>query len=176
MTIPVLSRREKLFVLAGGLSILATLLWLGVIAPYRDAVSRLDARIAAAQRDRREMELLRQTIAELRRNIQNAEKKISRSGDFSLFAFFEKQVLDIARKENLVHMLPQTPSVRDGFEETSLEVKLEKITLDQMVRLLFAVENADALLQVRNLRIKKRPDKSTLLDVTLNVASVKAKS
>ncbi|MBN1141796.1 MAG: hypothetical protein JXB25_08395, partial [Deltaproteobacteria bacterium] len=109
-------------------------------------------------------------------NIRDAEQKTSSSGDFSLFAFFEKQVLDIARKENLVHMLPQTPNVRDGFEETSLEVKLEKITLDQMVRLLFAVENADAFLQVRNLRIKKRPDKSTLLDVTLNVASIKAKS
>jgi hypothetical protein len=53
----------------------------------------------------------------------------------------------------------------------SREVRLEKIRLDQVVRLLYAVDTADALLQVKNLRLKTRFDDRTLFDATMTVAA-----
>ena len=77
----------------------------------------------------------------------------------------------MASKENLVYMRPQPASTQDGYREDSVEIKLEKIRLDQLVRLLYDIQNADAFLQVKNMRVKTRFDNRTLLDVVLTVSA-----
>jgi general secretion pathway protein M len=68
-------------------------------------------------------------------------------------------------------MRPQPSSVQDTVRENSVEIKLEKIRLDQLIRLLYAIDSTDACLQVKNLRVKTRFDDRTLLDAVLTISS-----
>lgn len=58
-----------------------------------------------------------------------------------------------------------------GFAE-AVDLRLEKIRFDQLVSLLKAFDSSDMLLNVRQLKVKKRFDDPTLVDVTLQVESV----
>jgi general secretion pathway protein M len=78
-------------------------------------------------------------------------------------------VADRRQGEPRLHA-PQPPP-QENLREESVEVRLEKIRLDQVVRLLYAVDTADALLQVKNLRLKTRFDDRTLFDATMTVAA-----
>lgn len=166
-----LSRREQVALAVGAVAVLATVLYLGVIAPYRSALAQLDGKITARQRQIREVESLRREFLVLQQRQTEAEARLDKDGAFSLFPFVEGMVGQIAAKENLVSMRPQPPTPRENLREESVEVRLEKIRLDQVVRLLYAVETADALLQVKNLRLKTRFDDRTLFDATMTVAA-----
>jgi general secretion pathway protein M len=166
-----LSQRERWALLAGGVVVLITLLYLGVIAPYRSSLEMLDSRINARQRQVKEVQAMRQEFLELQQRLQESEARLSKAQGFTLFSFMEGVAAQAASKEHLVYMRPQTPAVQGEVREESVEIKLEKIKLDQMVRLLHAIESAEAYLQVKNLRIRTRFDNRALLDVVLTVSS-----
>jgi len=166
-----LSHREQLAVAVGSLAVLATILYLGVVTPYRDALERLDGKIAARQRQIGEVESLRQDFQALQQRQTEAETRLNKGDASSLFPFVEGLIGQVASRENLVSMRPQPPASRGDLTEESVEVRLEKIRLDQVVRFLYAVDTADALMQVKNLRLKTRFDNRTLFDATLTVSA-----
>jgi general secretion pathway protein M len=166
-----LSQRERWILLLGGVVVLITLFYLGVIAPYRSSLEMLEGRISARQRQVKEVQAMRQEFLLLQQRLQESEARLNKSQGFSLFSFVEGVAAQAASKENLVYMRPQPQSIQGEVREESVEIKLEKIQLDQMVRLLHAIESADAYLQVKNLRIRTRFDNRALLDVTLTVSS-----
>ena len=166
-----LSRREQIALAVGAAAVLAAALYLGVIAPYRGALELLDSKITSRQQQIREVESLRREFLALQQRQSVAEARLNKSGAFSLFPFVEGLVGQIAAKENLVSMRPQPLVSRENLQEESVEIRLEKIRLDQLIRLLYAVDTADALLQVKNLRLKTRFDDRTLFDATMTVAA-----
>lgn len=166
-----LSQREKVILALGAAVVLATLVFLGVISPYRQAMARLDTQIASRQRQMRKVQALRSEFLALQRQQARVDARMARGRDFSLFSFVENITAQVASKENLVYMRPQPTAVQDGIREKSVEIKLEKIRLDQLVRLLYAIDSADACLQVKNLRIKTRFGNKSLLDTVLTISS-----
>jgi len=166
-----LSRREQVAVAIGVFAVLAAVLFLGVIDPYRNALARLDNKITSRQRQIREVETLRREFLALQQRQSAAEVRLDKGGAFSLFPFVEELVGQIAAKENLVSMRPQASVPRESLLEESVEIRLEKIRLAQVIRLLYAVDSADALLQVKNLRLKTRFDDRTLFDATMTIAA-----
>ena len=59
----------------------------------------------------------------------------------------------------------------EKYKETRVEVRLKSVSLKDTVSYLTAIESSDQLLTVKSLRIKKRSDRSNLLDVTFNVST-----
>jgi general secretion pathway protein M len=169
--IPQLNRREQVAVAVGVVVVLTAVLFLGIIAPYRNALSQLDGQITSRQRQIREVESMRREFLMLQQQQSAAEARLDKGGAFSLFPFVEGLVGQVAAKENLVSMRPQPPVPRETLREESVEVRLEKIRLDQVIRLLYAVDTADALLQVKNMRLRTRFDDRSLFDATLTVAA-----
>lgn len=166
-----LQRREQLFLLAGGIVLLGLLVYLVVMAPYQRNVAQLENRISARQGQLREVQVLQQEFRQLQQQTADIERRIAQSGRFSLIAFFEETALAIASRDNLVYLRPQATVQHDELTEQALEIKLEKIRLDQLVELLYATETADTLLKVKSLRSKARFDDPTLLDVVLVIAA-----
>ncbi len=62
----------------------------------------------------------------------------------------------------------------EKFKETRVEVRLKSVSLRDTISYLHAIEASNQLLTVKSLRIKDRPDKSSLLDVTFNVSTFDA--
>jgi general secretion pathway protein M len=166
-----LSRRERIVLAAGGIVVIAAILFLGVVAPYQNALALLDTKIEARQRQVKDVQHLRHEYLLLQRQLAEAEKKLAKGENFSLFSFVEAITAQAATKENLVYMRPQPVSVQEDFKEESVEIKLERIRLDQLVRLLYEIDAANAYLQVKNLRIKTRFDDQSQLNAVLTISS-----
>ena len=81
--------------------------------------------------------------------------------------------------ENLAHqsnvkvesMEPQASPANESYRETKVEVGLKAVDLPQTVAYLTAIESSPQVLSIKSLRIRSRPDKSGLLDVTFTVSS-----
>ena len=153
------------------LAVLAAVFYLGVVEPYQSAMERLDGQIAGRQRQLQEARDLQQEYQALERQLGDARQRLSGSGEFSLLSFVEAAVAEVAGRERLVSMKPQPPSDLDGFREDAVEIKLERVALEQMVRLLFRIDTADAYLRVKGLRLKTRFDDRTRFDAVLTVAA-----
>ena len=171
-----LSPRDRVTLLAGALIVVVLLFIFGIVAPYRSALERLDKKIASKQRQLVEVRQLSQEYRQLQQQLTASEQRLASSGDFSLLSFVEATSIRLAGRDSLTAMRPQPAATLEGFREEAVEVKLEKIRLNQLVQLLFAAESAPAPMLVKTLRIKPRFDDRNLLDVTLTFASYRRSS
>lgn len=166
-----LSEREKIFVIGGAAAIVLVVVWLGIFAPYREAVTTAESKITSRQRQLKEVQHLQQEYLRLQGELTEAERRlVSRGRGFSLFSFIEDVTSRTGVREKLVSMRPQTTAAQGEFREESVEIRLERLRLDQLVRLLHAMESADVVLNTKTLRIKPRFDDRSQLDTVIVVS------
>ena len=70
-----------------------------------------------------------------------------------------------------MYMKPALAAPGELFRESSVEMRLEGIALQQLTRYLYDIERAPQLLRVRRLHIKPHPANPDLLDVTFQVST-----
>ncbi len=167
-----LDPREKLILLLGIAFVFCFLLLQAAILPYFDAKEQLERSLQRKQNDVLEMALLQKQYRELKqRQGQIAEKIEQRNPQFSLFGFLEQQS-DAARVKNRVaYMKPSTAELDDGFRESTVEMKLEEVTLAQLVNFLVKVESVDNVVVVKRIAIQKNKKEEDLLDVVFNIVT-----
>ena len=167
-----LSQRERLMLAAGALVCIFTAVYLLAISPYQQAMAHLDAQIASRRRQLHQVRELQQQCQQQRRRMVALRGAGVASGgeNFALFPFIENQVVTIVGRDNLTSMRPLARISHDGVEEEMLEVKIEKISLAQLVHLLRNIDAVSAPVRVKNLRLQTRYDNSALLDAALQVA------
>ena len=169
-----INKREKIFLCAGAALVFLTIFYAAVVS-YKGLMAGFDRKIALRQKYIKEMTSLKGDIFLLQERITEAEKKVSLSLNFSLFSFMEQKVQESAGRENLVFMRPKPTAQRGDFEEISLEVKLEKINLEQVTRLIYEIEAADVPLHINTLQIRSRKPNTALLDVTMDISTLRKK-
>jgi general secretion pathway protein M len=171
-----LNQRERFTLLAGAVIVVVLLFIFGIVAPYRAALGRLDNKIASKRRQLTEARQLGQEYQQLQQQLAASERRLASSGDFSLLSFVEAASIRLAGRDSLTAMRPQPATTLEGFREEAVEVKLEKIRLNQLVQLLFVADTAPAPMLVKTLRIKPRFDDRDLLDVVITFASYRRSS
>lgn len=159
-------------VLAWG-AVLVGLLFLvqGVVMPFFQARTALQRSL-----QQKEVELAQVVeLAERYRNLQHdargvSEKIAGRRPDFSLFAFVEQQAERVGAKRQLVAIKPSTPSSENGRREIGVEIKLQQIGLEPLVRFLLLVESDHEAVAIRRIVIQESGG-SGLLDANLQVVT-----
>jgi general secretion pathway protein M len=63
---------------------------------------------------------------------------------------------------------------RDGFEEEA-DVYIEKVTMNEMVNILYRIENAPMILTIKKITIKKSFENPELLNISLILSFLKTK-
>lgn len=170
MNLKPLSPRERWMVAAAVLTVLVVGAWLGILSPYREKMSQLEAKMVSRQRQLRELRELESQYARLKAQMAMAERRLEGKGkSFSLFSFVEATTESQGIRDNLVSLRPHKVPAQGEFNEESVEVKLDRVSLEQLVRLLYALESAEAFLQVKTLKVKSRFDDSSLLDTVLTI-------
>jgi general secretion pathway protein M len=101
------------------------------------------------------------------------ESLLGKGQNFSALTFIENLVGQTAGRENLLSMRPQTPELRNEFTVDSVEIKLEKLTIKQVLELLSGIEAAPTPMQVKNLYLKQRFDDRSLLDATMTITALR---
>jgi len=165
-----LSRREQLMVAVALAAVVLVAIWLGVVDPYRAAMGRLDSQIKSRINSLVEVKGLQQDITRLEQQLSQESGRKTMGGP--LFSYVEGLTEEAGIKENLSSMRPQQASVQGEYRQQLVELKLEKLSLTQLTRFLYAIEYSGQGVQVKSMRIKRRFDDRSSLDVNLSVFSL----
>ena len=165
-----LDERERIIVLAGIVILAGILIWLVLLNPYLGAMQNLDRRIDGQRHNLERVATLGQEIDQLRQQLAGIESQ-RRSGR-PLFSQVENLTKQMGVRDQLLSMRPQPDSVQGGFRQQTVEIRLERVTLSQLVGFLHAAEHRSHGIQVRSLRVRPRFDDRSRLDVNLVLMSL----
>jgi len=165
-----LTRREKLLAIA--LAILAGGLALFTFA-VKPAIERTETlrRVISEKQD--ELQKLRAGSSEyifLRNSLDNLRTKVaSQEKGFELLPFLESLIREHGLAKKVATMKQQVLQLGPSHSETIVEVRLENLTLKQLVDFLRKVESSEVLARIKNLYIKKNLTNTDLLDSVVEI-------
>jgi general secretion pathway protein M len=165
-----LTRREKILAVA-----LAMLLggWALFAIAVKPAIERTKTlrRVTSEKQD--ELEKLRVKSNEyisLRTNLDKVRTRIaSQEKGFKLLPFLESLIRKQDLSQKVATMKQQVLKVGAGYSETIVEIRLESLTLKQLVDFLRNVESSNVLVRTRSLYIKKNLTNTELLDSVVEI-------
>ncbi len=166
-----LSGREKTILAVGGAFLAVVLFWIGVWEPVQGRLDLLQRRVEAKQAEYRQVRELARRFATLRARIGGIEAHLKRSRDFSILSYLESLAKRQRLQDRIVQMKPKGGDTTRYYRESTVEIKMEKVRLAELVRYLFQVENSPELLRIKLLQIRPRFDDPDLLDVRFQVAA-----
>ncbi|MCP9456265.1 MAG: type II secretion system protein M [Nitrospira sp.] len=167
-----LSHRERILVLAGGVIVGMSLLFVLVVDPLLDSYDQLNRQEARKRKDLREFMVLAQEYTAKQAQLVQAEQRLPEAGgQFSLLAFLEEAAGAAKMRDHIAGMQPQVQPSSNGYEETAVDLRLENVSLPQVLDLLVAIDQAPYDLQVQHLKIRPKFDDPTRLETTIRVLS-----
>ncbi|GIX49507.1 MAG: hypothetical protein KatS3mg131_3718 [Candidatus Tectimicrobiota bacterium] len=166
-----LQLREKLFVLGAAVAVLLALLFLLVIDPLLARAALLDRQIQAAERQLRELQDLRRQYLHQKQLLDQINARLRQQQNFSLFSKLEELARESGLREKLLYMKPVVSAPSEAYNEEAVEIKMEGVTLAQLVRYLQQVETAPQFLKIKRLHIKPRLDDRQQLSAVFRVST-----
>ena len=168
-----LSQREKWAVAAAGTALVAFIFLQFVVLPLFDRRARLHKGLAAREQAVAEMRAMQEQYRSLSsRSGSLAATLAAREAGFSLFAFLEKNADDSGVRDKIAHMKPSEASGNELFQQSQVEMKLQAVSLGQLVQFLERVESPAHLVGVDKITIQENTRDKGLLDVTLQLVSI----
>jgi general secretion pathway protein M len=167
-----LGKREKLMIAGGGLAIVLVLFYQFGLSPALNRLRLLDRLVAQKEREVYEMKTLRDTYLMQKSLMEEVNRSLNQRGqEFAIFSFLEDLANKSGVKNNIMYMKPALSTVGELYRESSVEMRLEGIGLQQLIRYLYDIERAPQILRVRRMHIKPRTANPDLLDVTFQVST-----
>ena len=166
------SQRERIIVSAGGAIVAAVLVFLLIIDPLMASIDKLDRQARRKAKDSQELALVAQEYVIKQARIARLEQRMpSPPAQFSLLAFMEEATTTAQIRDRIVGMQPQAPVVVQGYQETAVDLRLDGVSLPQLLALLVAIEQAPYDVQVHHLQMKPKYDNPVNLDATLRIVT-----
>lgn len=159
--------------LLGGIALLL-LAGFWIYSSHQQALQRLERKTAAAHE---ELARLQESLREYRQ-LENRLRQIGSgqdAGNATLIAAVESATQQIGARSQLLYVRPQPDKVRDDLIEEGVEIKLERLLLNQLVELLYQFEAAKQRLNVSQLRVRTRFDNPEQLDMVMTLSRFKEK-
>jgi general secretion pathway protein M len=165
-------RREKLAIIAGGVAVALLLFYRFGPGLALARLHMLDRLVAQKEREVHEMKTLRETYLAQKKLMEEVNRSLAQRGqEFAFFSFLEDLANRSGVKNNIKYMNPAQSTPGELYRESSVEMRLEGIGLQQLIRYLYDIERAPQLLRVRRMVIKPRSANADLLDVTFQVST-----
>jgi general secretion pathway protein M len=165
-----LAKREKYLIFLAVITIVVALIIQLVVMPFVEKRDQYAANVKAKQVNLQEMAELRQEYLILQQDADILTQRLAgRQKNFTLFSFLEKAAGEAGVKEKIKYMKPSTPSGNGPFKESLVEMKLEKITLGQMVDYLKLIESPAMLVSIKRISIQSNKKETQYLDAILQV-------
>lgn len=166
------SPRERIIVAAGGALAAAALVFLLIVDPLMATIDKLDRQARRKAKDSQELALVAQDYLLKQARMAKLEARMPSSpAQFSLLAFMEEATTTAQIRDRIVGMQPQAPIVVQGYQETAVDLRLDGVTLPQLLALLATIEQAPYEVQVRHLQMKPKYDNPINLDATLKIVT-----
>lgn len=168
-----LSRRERTYLTVCALVVFLFLLFQFVIFPFADARERTSRSITSAESTLRELAVLSAEYRSLGVASQEVGRMIeNRPENFSLFSFLDREAGEAGIKPNISYMRPSETIDQGTYRESSVEMRLENITMTQLVEFLSRVESDRYLVTVRRIAVKRTENPPGYLSVLIQLVTV----
>lgn len=166
------ARREKYFISAAAVFIGIFCLLQFVVFPFFDTRGRLQRGVSAKKGALEEIARLSSEYNRYQRSSQDIQKVIAnRRKRFTLFSFLEGKAGEAGVKEYIKYMKPSISKETGIYQESMVEMKLEEITLNQLVGYLYRIESHENVVSIKRASIKKNKKKPGYLDIILQIVT-----
>lgn len=166
-----LSGRERIIVFGGAAIVAAAAVWAFALEPIRSNIDQLDRSLAYENGRHAEIGKLAREYTDLSRKIASHESGLRGKKSGSLLSYLETQAQRLNVKHNIVQMKPMSGQSTKNYKENVVEIKMEKVSLDVLLRYLAQVEGSPDLVRVKSLQMRTRFDNPNQVDAKLRVAS-----
>jgi len=168
-----LTKREKFYVISGGVAVVVFLVAQFVLFPLFDAKAKIKHSIHTSEKTLQEIRTLSAEYNSLKINSENVTKALSRrTRGFTLFSFLEKEAGRAGVKTHIKYMKPSVSASGDAlYKESSVEMKIEGINMKQLVDYLYFVESSKDLVKIKRISIKKNKTDKNFLTVLMQVVT-----
>lgn len=165
-----LTKHERYYVSAGAVLIILIIILQFALFPFLGEKKKVRRSIQAKEQILKELASLSSEYMALRENSVDIEKALAgRPGNFTLFSFLEKQAGRSGVKPNIKYMKPSTSINRESYSESTVEMKLENVTLEQLVEYLYLVESPENLVGIKRISIKQSRGSPEYLTVLMQL-------
>lgn len=145
----------------------------GIVARYQD----LGRKIELKKQDLAKIVHLRDQYMETHHQLEDVRSRLDQTQkDFSVLSFIEDLANREGIREKIGSMKPKKIPLNEEFDESSVEIQMENVTLPKLVDFAYKIENSGHLLKIKRLRIKTRFDDRNQLNVTLQVSTYEKKT
>jgi len=167
-----LAKRERLLVI-GGVNLLFLLIFFQLLSFGHKRMKTLEKVNRKLEKDLEEMYRLQNRYLILEERLKSFdERMVTRPPDFTLFSHLDNLASQTGIKERIDYLKPEERVVSEKYRRSLVRVKLRAVTLEQLTRYLYSVENSPHSLEVRRLHITPRYTKQGLLNVTFEVSTL----
>jgi type II secretory pathway component PulM len=166
--------RERVYLIIGGITLIGLLLYgsYSMAASYLDRMKALDRLIRQKQEALTSLNQIGREYAQIKNQFGSLDERIQKDqGQFSLLSFLESLAATADVRSRIAYMRPQATAQVDQYRESSVEMKIENVTLDQAIRFLSSIEQAPHVLKIKNLHMRTRYANPQFLDVTFLVST-----
>ena len=168
-----LAKREKYVIGIGGTALGIFFLMQLLVFPLLDNRKRLQRGVEAKAAGLREMLRMQAEYQTYQSGSQGIERYLAnRKRGFTLFSFLEQAAGAAEVKENIKYMKPSTSKGSGPYKESMVEIKLETITMKQLVGYLHRIESPKNVTSVKRISIKGNKKEPGYLDVVLQVLTL----
>ncbi len=167
-----LEQREKLVITLGAVVVLALIFFHLIVSPLMTSRTRLKKTILDKRVELKKIATLQKEYEEVASLVGDiADRVAKRQGDFTLFSFLERQATAAKVKERVKYMKPSMEEGEGTLQNSLVEMKLEKITLVQLVDFLKLAESNDDVVSIGRISIQESGKEEGLLDVVLQIVT-----
>jgi general secretion pathway protein M len=167
-----LTKRQKYTVIAGVVFVTAALLIQFAVFPYLDARQKMRSAINKSEKTLREIAALGVEYGILRQRSEEIRGVIKqRPPGFALFSYLEKRASDAGVKSHIKSINPMKSSTEGAYEETVVEIKLDKLTMKQLTDFLYSVESREDLVRIRKMSVGKMKESPEYLSALIQVVT-----
>lgn len=171
-----LDGREKRVLLGGIIFVLCFFVLQLVIIPLLDVRTNLETSIEKKSRELEEIKQLKGEYRRLKVQEGGIQAMIAeRSPGFTLFTFLDKQVTEAQVKKQIKYMKPSTEEGDDNLNESMVEMKLQRITLNALVSFIMLVESEENVVSIRRISVQESGNEQGYLDVILQIITFELK-
>jgi len=168
-----LTQKEKQF-LAAGVILFGLIVIFQIFA--RPAISRVGT-LKRVVSDKRQLLGELRAKSEQYKTISRELEKVRlemghRPEERKILSFVERIQKDTGLMQKVVYMKPSAMTVNDIYERITIEIKLQSITLDQLIQFLLKIESSEMTIEIRTLEIKRGALDLDLLETTVQLVSL----
>lgn len=169
-----LNKREKIGVSVAVVAIVAFLVLQVLVFPLFDKSAQLSRTLSTREKELEQIMLLQAEYRQTAEKTQRAQRHLkTRKRGFTLFSFLETLAGQTGVKSHIAYMKPTTTTQKDSpYRLSTVEMKLQEITMSQLLAYLHGIETSRDMISIKRLSISKGEQKADLINTVLQVETM----